>query len=192
MRVRYGETADFSQQGFTADVSATGMFIQTSAIPKVGTRLHIEVTYDGEHKLFFEGVVARQKVVAAELRHVLKGGFGVRFLAGVDLLNELVPHLRTSGSTVVLRYETKVVFSEAWKGELQRGGVFVWSEKAHAVNSTVALEIDVPFAGEQLMFDARVMHVVAERGRHGLTLMFLDVPSAMASLKAIANGQGTG
>ena len=63
------------------------MFIQTLSIPKLGTRLHIEVTFDGEQRLFFEGVVARQKIVAAELRHVLKGGFGVRFLAGVDLLS---------------------------------------------------------------------------------------------------------
>ena len=94
LRVRFGE-ADFTQQGFSSDVSATGMFVQTLSIPKLGTRLHIEVTFDGEQRLFFEGVVARQKIVAAELRHVLKGGFGVRFLAGVDLLPEMVPSLKT-------------------------------------------------------------------------------------------------
>ncbi len=185
LRVRYGE-ADFTQQGFSGDVSATGMFIQSTAIPKLGARLHIEVTFDGEQRLFFEGVVARQKIVAAELRHVLKGGFGVRFLGGVELLPEMVPQLKSRAGSLVLRYETKAAFAEAWRGELQRGGVFMWSEKVHPVNTTLPIEIDLPFAGQQLQFDARVMHVVDEKTRAGLTLMFTDVPAAMATLKPIS------
>jgi len=185
LRVRFGE-ADFTQQGFTSDVSATGMFVQALSIPKLGTRLHIEVTFEGEQRLFFEGVVARQKIVAAELRHVLKGGFGVRFLAGVDLLPELVPSLRSKQGSLVLRYETKAAFAEAWKGELQRGGAFLWSEKVHPVNTTVPVEIDLPFVGQSLRFDARVMHVVDEKTRAGLTVMFVDVPGALAALKPLS------
>lgn len=185
LRVRFGE-ADFTYQGFTADVSATGMFVQTSTIPKVGTRVHIEVTFDGEQRLFFEGVVARQKIVAAELRHVMKGGFGVRFLAAVDLLPEMVPSLRSASGGILIRYETKAAFAEAWRGELQRGGAFVWSEKLHQVNSIVLMQFDLPFVNQQLTFEARVMHLVDEKSRHGLTLMFVDVPSALITLKAIA------
>ncbi len=188
LRVRFGE-ADFTQQGFSSDVSATGMFVQTSSIPKVGTRVHIEVTFDGEQRLFFEGVVARQKIVAAELRHVMKGGFGVRFLAGVDLLPDLVPNLRSSSGGIAIRYETKAAFAEAWRGELQRGGAFVWSEKLHPVNSIVPMQIDLPFVNQQLSFDARVMHLVDEKTRHGLTLMFVDVPGVLATLKAIADAE---
>ncbi len=188
LRVRYGET-EFTQNGFSADISATGMFIQTLSIPKLGTRLHIEVSFDGEQRLFFEGVVARQKIVAAELRHVLKGGFGVRFLAGVELLPEMVPSLKSSAGSLVLRYETKAAFAEAWKGELQRGGAFMWSERPHTVNTTVAVAIDLPFAGQQLEFEAKVMHVVDEKTRTGLTLMFLDADKALSTLKTVSEIQ---
>ncbi len=184
LRVRFGE-ADFTMQGFTADVSATGMFVQTSSIPKVGTRLHLEVTYDGEQRVFFEGIVARQKIVAAELRHVMKGGFGVKFLAAADLLAELVPQARSAGH-VYLRYETQTAFAEAWKGELQRGGAFVWTERSHLPNSVVTVDVDLTFAGRHLALDARVMHVVPEKSRSGLTLMFIDVGAATAALKQAA------
>lgn len=189
LRVRYGEAA-FEQQGFSADVSATGMFIQSSAIPKVGSRLHIEVTFDGEQRLFFEGVVARQKIVSAELRHVLKGGFGVRFLGGVELLPELVPSLKlASRRGLTLRYETRAALADAWKTDLARGGVFAWSEKIHPVNTVVLVDVDLPFVGQRLSFEARVMHVVDENTRAGLTLMFVDVPSTLAALQLILDPQ---
>ncbi len=174
----------FSQSGFTADVSATGMFIVTSPVPKLGTRVHVEVTMDNERQLFFEGIVARMALVAPELRTIMKGGFGVRFLTGAELMAEMVPHLRDA-KRLVLTYNTPEALHEAFEKELKRGGAFVWSDREHLVNSIVSIEIDASFVGRQLAFEARVVHVVPEPGRYGLALMFLDPNAALAGISGM-------
>jgi hypothetical protein len=181
--VKVGEKT-FGQSGFTADVSATGMFIVTSPVPKLGTRVHVEVTMDNERQLFFEGIVARMALVAPELRSVMKGGFGVRFLTGAELMAEMVPHLRDP-KRLVLAYATPEALHDAFEKELKRGGAFVWSDREHAVNSIVSIEIDASFVGRQLAFEARVVHIVPEIGRYGLALMFLDPNAALAGISGM-------
>ncbi len=179
-RVRFGEK-QLSHSGFTGDVSATGMFVVTSPVPKLGTRLHVEVTIDNERLLYVEGVVARMALVAPELRSVMKGGFGLRFLTGAELMAEMVPHLRDA-KRLVLTYGTLESLNDAYERELKRGGAFVWSEREHPMNAIVNLEIDAQFAGKQLAFECRVVHVVSENGRFGVALMFLDANAALNAL----------
>ena len=179
-RVKFGEK-QLNQMGFTSDVSATGMFVVTSPVPKLGTRLHVEVTMDNDRVMYFEGMVARMTLVAPELRSVMKGGFGLRFLTGSELMAELVPHLKDP-RRLVLHYETPEALSEAFEKELKRGGAFVWTEREHQVNSIVNVEIDAEFVNRALAFECRVMHVVPETGRYGLALMFLDPTAALAGI----------
>jgi hypothetical protein len=182
-RVRFGEKS-LSQQGFTSDVSATGMFVVTTPVPKLGTRVHVEVTMDNERMLYFEGLVARMALVAPELRSVMKGGFGLRFLSGAELMAEMVPHLRDP-KRLVLTYVTAEQLHEAFEKELKRGGAFLWSQAEYAANSIVNVEIDAPFAGRQLAFEARVVHVLPENGRFGLALMFLDPNAALNGISGL-------
>ncbi|MBK7863836.1 MAG: PilZ domain-containing protein [Archangiaceae bacterium] len=179
-RVRYGERT-LQHSGFTSDVSATGMFVVTSPVPKLGTRLHVEVSLDNDRQLYFEGMVARMTLVAPELRSVMKGGFGLRFLTGAELMAEMVPHLRDP-KRLVLSYPTPEALADAYERELRRGGAFVWSEREHPVNSIVTVELDAQFAGRQLAFECRVVHVVTEPGRFGLALMFLDAGAAVSAV----------
>jgi Tfp pilus assembly protein PilZ len=182
-RVKFGEKT-FAQSGFTSDVSATGMFIVTSPVPKLGTRVHVEVTMDNERQLYFEGIVARMALVAPELRSVMKGGFGVRFLSGAELMAEMVPHLRDP-KRLVLAYTTADQLHDAFEKELKRGGAFVWSQTEFPVSSIVNLEIDAVFSGRQLAFEARVVHILPESGRYGLALMFLDPNAALAGISGL-------
>lgn len=182
-RVRFGEKG-FTQQGFTGDVSATGMFVVTSPVPKLGTRLHVEVSMDNERTLFFEGMVARMALVAPELRSVMKGGFGLRFLTGAELMAEMVPHLRDP-RRLVLTYQSSEELLAAYEKELKRGGAFVWTDREHQPNSIVNLEIDAAFSGRQLAFECRVVHVVTEPGRWGVALMFLDPNAALAGISGL-------
>lgn len=184
-KVRFGDKG-FTQQGFTSDVSETGMFVVTSPVPKLGTRVHVEVTMELERTVYFEGIVARMALVAPELRSVMKGGFGMRFLAPGDLVAEMVPHLRDAKNRLELSYPTVEAFTEAYEKELKRGGAFVWSDREHAVNSIVTLEVDASFAKKRLGFEARVLHVVPDAtGRFGLALMFIDVNAALTSLQSV-------
>lgn len=182
-RVRFGEKA-LDRTGFTSDVSATGMFIVAQPVPKLNTRLHVEVAIDTERVLYFEGMVARMTLVAPELRSVMKGGFGLRFLSGAELMAEMVPHLRDP-KRLVLSYPTAEALHGAYEKELKRGGAFVWSDREHAVNSIVNLEVDAEFSNRQLAFECRVVHVVTEAGRWGIALMFLEPAAALAGISGL-------
>jgi hypothetical protein len=64
--------------GMILDVSATGLFIQTSAAHPPGTRVNVDVNLPSGSQLLLQGSVARRKVVPARLRSVETGGIGVR------------------------------------------------------------------------------------------------------------------
>ncbi len=184
-KVRFG-VKELSATGFTNDISATGMFVVTTAMMSLGSRVHVEVTMDANEKLFFEGAVARLTLVAPELRQIMKGGFGLRFLTGAELMGEMVPHLRDR-TRIVLTYPTLKGFQNAYEAELRRGGCFVWTATHYPVNSIVHLEIEADFVNRNVAFECRVMHVVSgEDGRFGTALMFLDAASADAGLSGLA------
>ncbi|MBX7100736.1 MAG: hypothetical protein K1X89_23690 [Myxococcaceae bacterium] len=185
-RVRYGET-QLDKTGFSGDVSATGLFVMTNHQPKLGTRMHVEVGVEGDKVLYLEAVVARLAIVAPELRGVMKGGFGMRYLTGAELMAEMVPHLKDNKARLVLSYGTKEAFLAAYENELKRGGAFVFSLQEQKQDTILTLEVDCSFMGKVLAFEARVVHVAqAPDGRWGLGLMFLDPAAAMASLGAMA------
>ena len=107
-KVRFG-LKDLTSTGFTNDVSATGMFVVTTNMLTIGQRVHVEVTLDDNNKLYFEGGVARLTLVAPELRQIMKGGFGLRFLSGAELMGEMVPHLKDK-TRIVMTYPICTAF----------------------------------------------------------------------------------
>lgn len=184
-KVRFG-VKDLTLTGFTNDVSATGMFVVTTTQMTIGQRVHVEVLLDTDQKLYFEGSVARLTLVAPELRQIMKGGFGLRFLTGAELMGEMVPHLKDK-SRIVMTYPTQAGYLNAFENELRRGGVFVWTTQQYTVNTIVHLEIEAEFANRSVAFECRVMHVVSgPDGRFGTALMFLDQASALLGLSALA------
>lgn len=75
--------------GFLIDYSTSGMFIQTSASPKVGQRLDIELTLRGE-RLPMHVEVVRRRSVPAQLRTLAGGGIGVRILSAPESFYALI------------------------------------------------------------------------------------------------------
>lgn len=184
-KVRFG-VKDLALTGFTNDISATGMFVATSTVMSIGQRVHVEVLLEDDHKLYFEGVVARLTLVAPELRQIMKGGFGLRFLTGAELMSEMVPHLKDK-SRIVITYPSLAGYVNAFENELRRGGCFVWTNTHYPVNTIVHLEIEAEFANRSVAFECRVMHVVnGADGRFGTALMFLDQAAALLGLSALA------
>ena len=186
LKVRFGEKdRPFHYNGLTGDISATGMFVSTTASIKPGTRVHVEVTTTENQLMFFEGVVVRQVVVPAELRGVVKAGFGFRYLSGLELMAELVPSLKDQTHLQVV-FPSAEALKDAWDRELNRGGAFLWADKAYPLNSIVVVEFDLPFVGRRLAFESRVVHCVPEQqGKHGMAFAFLDIPQATAALASI-------
>jgi hypothetical protein len=65
--------------GIVLDVSASGLFVQTSANPSPGARLELELEIPGESQRSRLAVrVARKKVVPPRLKGVVHGGLGLQ------------------------------------------------------------------------------------------------------------------
>lgn len=65
--------------GIVLDLSATGLFVQTSAKAEPGTRITLELSDPSRPEpLVLQASVARQRVVPARLKTVAHGGMGVR------------------------------------------------------------------------------------------------------------------
>jgi hypothetical protein len=65
--------------GIVLDLSASGIFVQTSANPSPGTRLDLEIEIPGESQRALLTVrVARRKVVPPRLKSVVHAGLGLQ------------------------------------------------------------------------------------------------------------------
>lgn len=193
LKVQFGESSatGFPHSGFTSDISATGLFVVSRQNPTPGTRLHLEVTLQGELPLYIEGVVTRHVQVPPELRQVVKAGFGVRFLLGAELMAELVPSLRgpIKDDPYLVTFDDEPAWRAAVDKDLKRGGVFVWTPMAVAQNTLVTVTFDLRFAGRQLAFEAKVVQSIpGADGRFGVALMFVDAPAAAAAFAATLGG----
>jgi PilZ domain len=172
IKVTFGEK-DFSQTGFTGNVSSSGLFIIASTTVKVGQRVHLQL--DAETRsIYLEAMVARINQVPPELRTVVKGGFGVRYLTQREVLSELMPNT-ASPSTKVMSFDTAWKLSELYEKEIKRGGVFLWSDNAVAVDSVIPIEFELGYANHAITLDAKVVTVVPNPdGKFGLACMFVD------------------
>jgi hypothetical protein len=80
--------------GIVLDLSASGLFVQTSASPAPGDALELELQPpDGGGALVLQGVAARRRSVPLQMRSVAHGGVGVRLTAAPEGYFNLVAEL---------------------------------------------------------------------------------------------------
>lgn len=179
LKVLFGEK-DFSLSGFTGNVSSSGLFVIASLNVKLGQRLHMQIEAEGK-SLYQEGVVARLNMVPPELRTVVKGGFGFRFLSQRELLAELIPSA-TNPLARVLSFDSAWKLAELYEKELKRGGVFLWSDTQVAVNTVIPVEFELGYANHTFTLQAKVVTVVPNPdGKFGLACIFMDGTQAAAA-----------
>jgi Tfp pilus assembly protein PilZ len=185
LMVRYGER-ELTQSGFTGDVSTTGLFIISSSLPQLDTRLHIQLFVEPERCVFFEGEVRRHKLVPAELRTIERGGFGVRLLSPREVLTSAldqelrVPHFE-------LNYRTRAAFQQAYEREFRMGAAFVSTTQQLPRDTHVVLSLVLEFSGQVVELEAQVAQVFPPQEGPGavvgLALLFTDRARAEASLR---------
>jgi hypothetical protein len=78
----------FETTCFTADVSNSGVLIETARRIPIGTRVHIEVKV-GERSFFSEATVARRRESPSYAHSFFKPAIGLRFIGLVEALREL-------------------------------------------------------------------------------------------------------
>lgn len=181
LKVTYGER-DFSQSGFTGNVSSSGLFIIGAPSVRPGVRLHVRLEAD-HRSLYQEVIVARVAVVPPELRSVVKGGFGARMLSGRELLVEMIPSVGDP-TTRVLSFDTAWKLAEVYEKEVQRGGVFLWSDSAIPVDTLIPIEFELGYANHSFTVKAKVVTVVPNPdGKFGLACTFVNGADVAAQLQ---------
>jgi Tfp pilus assembly protein PilZ len=183
--VKFGER-DLSQSGFTADVSPTGLFVVASSIPRLDTRLHLQLFVTPEQSLFFEGEVRRHKLVPPELRTLERSGFGVRLLSPRELLCSVMGQ-ELNLPRFELVYPTRVAFQQAYERELRMGAAFIPTSRRIPLHAEVLLSLMLEFAGNVVELEAQVVQVFPAQERAdtpaGLALIFKDRARAEALLR---------
>lgn len=194
---RRGETQ--ANNGFTTNISSSGMFVGTASAFSLGERLRIEVL-DRQHGFVVEGVVARVERVPLALRQVRQPGIGVRFLSVGELFRDLFPSAMLAGPAattgtraedekaalsasaqaaapdgpVRVRLATLREVERVVEHDLVHGGLFIQTENPLPEGSEIEVEVEVPISGFRApSCSARVVHRFrsAESGTQGPNLM---------------------
>ena len=78
LMVRFG-TSTADKTAFTKNVSETGLFVQTNAVFKPGTTIHVQLQFPDRQFSMWARVVW-SKAVPPQLAHVLECGMGICFI----------------------------------------------------------------------------------------------------------------
>lgn len=189
--VRFGEK-ELTHSGFTVDVSLEGLFIVSSTLPPIFTRLLVQIHNSdaGKPPTFLVGVVQRHKVVPPELRTLAKNGFGIRVLKPEELLKGMLPTgIDQADPRAPLQcvFSTPEEFKRSWDTEIRHGAIFIRTNRTFAANQDVRLQLQMPFANAELEFSCRVMHIGAgQAGLRGIGVVFSDIATARDALAKFA------
>jgi hypothetical protein len=189
-----------SYNGYTTNISPTGMYIGTPSPVGKGGRIRVEVL-DPQRGFIVEAEVAHALKTPPTLQQVKPSGMGVRFIQVDELIAELF------GGSMVFRPEEEGApkdgvygvyfrgvnhFLDTVRRDIQTGGIFVPTKFPAALNAQVTVEIYPPDAkGESVKIPAFVVQRFepkpAEPGetpkQSGMGVAFSDPQGALLLLQ---------
>ncbi len=151
MKVRWWAD-DIEGNGFSVDVSASGLLIETGRPFEIGTRLHLEIMLGLAVPYFAECVVARKRTYPPHVRPLFKPAIGVRFVG----INEAVKDLVSSaGEKAVGTAEQVHVPLQAdmrdldhlkavYDKDIKHGGLMVETTELPEVHSVIEVPVLLP------------------------------------------------
>ncbi len=155
---------DKRYRGYSANISAGGMYIDTNHLISAGSRIRVEVG-SGEHGFMVEAVVARVNKSVHTLR---PSGMGVRFLTVEELIGELIPEIASRATdeppplpegAYRLRFADRDQFLEVYRRDLSTGGLFIPTGEPAGLNEVITVEISVEEPDiTPVRLEARVVH----------------------------------
>lgn len=152
-------------RGYSANISAGGMYIDTNHLAQPGARIRLEVCSDDEG-FMVEAVVARVNKSHQALR---PSGMGVRFLEIGELLAELIPEIgsRSAGDGLPplpegsyrLHFTDRRQFLDVYHRDLATGGLFIPTDEPADLHEVITVELSVADTEvAPIRFQARVVH----------------------------------
>ena len=89
------QDGDSEATGVTWDVSRAGMFVRTSKMPEVGSKLMVKMRFSEDRQLVLQGRVVRCFQAPALVRHLFPTGFGLE-ISGSELYRNYVGSIERS------------------------------------------------------------------------------------------------
>lgn len=176
-----------TQQGFTQDISETGLFITTTLLPKVGTRLMVQLESPTKKSSIVTGEVVRHVVVPPELRSVMRHGFGVRLIGDRALVRSLLEAEKPAPTGPSVTFTAPMEYQRVKSEELSKGCLSFTSPKAVAINDEV--EVVIACAWRQGVLNLRGRTVLARdlAGVCHAVMVLNDPAKARAALDAFTS-----
>jgi len=198
LRVRYWN--DYGEHtGFTADVSGTGLFVETNRVLPPGTRMHLDVeTPDGS--FLAEGVVARVVRASTLVKPVKMGGLGLRLVGLEEAIQAAAPSAvsapaevpaleapraprELTGVPLELDLRDRQALSLVFERDVKQAGLYVRTESPPARDSQVVVRLLLPPPHPPVEVEGTVVQVMAQP--RGVAVQIRDVDPLAATLSAI-------
>ena len=173
-----------SQQGFTQDISETGLFITTTLLPKVGTRLMVQLESPTKKSSIVMGEVVRHVVVPPELRSVMRHGFGVRLISDRTVVRSLMEAERPAPTGPSLTFIAAAEYLRVKTEELSKGCLSFTSPTAVAINDEVEVVIGCAWRHGALTVRGRTVLARDIAGVYNAVMVLNEPAKALASLDA--------
>jgi hypothetical protein len=214
VQVEFWQPGEQTHQGYTTNLSASGMHIATPHPLPPRSRLRIEVLH-GERGFMVEGVVAHRRSVHPELARVTQPGMGVRFLAPGELIAELFPAEAGDGKGTAaepgnanqpavaeepgdarifsVRFASARDFLGIYRRDILSGGLFVATGRPGRLHEVVNVELYPPdAAAPPVLVQARVVQRFQPQPGSGAILVgmgveLLDLPSILERLQPVVD-----
>lgn len=97
LKVEFGDHG-LEHRGIIQDISIGGVFVASSRVFRVNTRLHLHVI-DLRGDFYAEGVVVRTKRVDQHLRRIEAQGMGLRLMSPAEVIRSMVPKVARTVET---------------------------------------------------------------------------------------------
>ncbi|MBL8936709.1 MAG: PilZ domain-containing protein [Archangium sp.] len=176
-----------SQQGFTQDISETGLFITTTLLPKVGTRLMVQLESPTKKSSIVMGEVVRHVIVPPELRSVMRHGFGVKLISDRALVRSLMEAEKPVPAGPSITFHTPAEYQRVKAEELSKGCLSFTSPKAVAINDEVEVAISCAWRQGVLTLRGRTVLARDVAGACHAVLVLNDPAKATSALEGFTS-----
>lgn len=173
-----------SQSGFTQDISETGLFITTTLLPKVGTRLMVQLESPTKKSSVVMGEVVRHVIVPPELRSVMRHGFGLRLISDRAIVRSLMEAEKPAPTGPSVTFTAPAEYQRVKTEELSKGCLSFSSPKAIAINDEVEVVITCAWRQGSLTLRGRTVLARDVAGVCHAVLVLNEPAKALTSLDA--------
>ncbi len=176
---------DVEGTGFTADISNTGLMVETTVAADLGSRFHIELQLPEETLYYIEGVVVRKKVYPRHAASMFKNGLGIRFVGLGEAIRAILEEKpedappvtcetsRTDGGFLVdLRDPGEL--KRIYERDIKHGGVQILVSERPPIDQEVRVTFSLPDPNGSIDCPALVVTHVEEPAGVGLRLVEVD------------------